>query len=618
MSALAVLALVGLIALAGSRAESPGEEVAAAVAGEGPATVARAFLTAWEAEDWAALDALTEDRELDAGAVHAEAHRILRVEGTSTRLGTPVVEGDRASISAQVTWDLGVLGESVHDISIPLVRQGADWRVRWWYPVVHPDLTPERRFQRVRVFRDRAPILGADGEPLVRSEAQVAVAVDPGAFDEAALEELAALLGAEPGALEEAVTGAEGAVEVARLPLDDGEALRDELLALPGVGVERTSVRRPTSAALADLVGAMGEISAEGLERLGDPYRQGDVVGRSGFERAHEPTLAGGPQLEARITEGSQHVTTLAFVDGTEPEPLELTLDARVQDAALAALEGVEQPAAVVAVDVGSGAVRAAVSTPAGELRRALEGRYAPGSTAKIVTAAAALDAGWDPEDRIDCPPARTYGDRELRNAGGDGPGEISVTEAMARSCNTAFAAIAEDVGADALVEAAEWFGFGVEHDAGLPAFGAILPEPSGRHELALSAIGQGRVEASPLHMASVVAAAVSGTWHPPHLRDDGDLPDPRALPEGVAEGLRVLLRAAVADGTGRAADLPGEPVLGKTGSAQFGSGEELESHAWFVAVRGELAVAVLVEGGGGGGAVAAPIAARLLEALES
>jgi cell division protein FtsI/penicillin-binding protein 2 len=616
VSAGIVVAVVAVMALAGLRADTPAPDTVALSAEDGPAAVARAFLDAWEDEDWDGLQAHTEKAEVDAAAVHAEAHRVLRVTATSTRMGTPVVADGRASVPAQVSWDLGVLGEVSHDVELPLVRRAdGTWRVRWWYPVVHPDLTPQRRFQRVRAFQDRAPLHDHTGAPLVESAPQTAVLLDPARAEEA-LDGLAALLEADPGALRAAVDGADRPVEVARLPLDRGEELREDLLALPGVDVERTSARQAATPALAGLLGTVGEVTAERLEELGEPYRPGDRVGRSGLERAHERRLAGEPQLEARIVEGSQLVTTLAFVDGAAPEPVEVTLDAAVQEAALAALEGVDLPAAVVALDTGTGAVRAAVSTPEGELRRALEGRYAPGSTAKIVTAAAALAAGVEVDAPVDCPPSRRYGERELRNAGGDGPGTIGLVEAMARSCNTAFAGLAEDVGAEALLAMAETFGFGVDYDLGLPAFGGVLPEPAGRHELALAAIGQGRVEASPLHMASVAAAAVTGTWHAPHLHD-GERPEPQELPEGVADGLRTLLRAAVADGTGRAAELPGEPVLGKTGTAQFGTGPQLESHAWFVAVRGDLAVAVLVERGGGGGAVAAPVAARFLTLLD-
>jgi cell division protein FtsI/penicillin-binding protein 2 len=574
-----------------------------------------------KAEDWAALQALTADPDLDAAAVHADAHRILRVEGTEVRLGTPLAAGSaeqrRAAVDAEVTWDLGELGTTRHTVTIPLVEQADGWRVRWWYPVVHPDLTPERRFERVRVFRDRAPILGEGDEVLVTTRPEVVVALDPERVGDpsAATDVLVARAGADRGRVE-AVLAEGSRAEVVRLTVDDFEPLRDDLAAVAGVTARRVGARVPAVPGLEALLGSVGEVTAEGLEELGEPYHAGDLVGRSGIERAQERRLAGEPQLEARIVEGSSLITTLAFVDGVAPEPVRVTLSAEVQAAARAALDGQQQAAALVALDTTSGAVRAAASTPDGEFPRALEGRYPPGSTAKIVTAAAALADGATPDDVVDCPPVVRVGGRDLRNAGGDGPGAITLTEAMARSCNTAFASLAESLGSDPLLEAAGWFGFDTDYAVGLPAFGGRFPEPADAAERALAAIGQGRVEASPVHMASVVAAAATGTWYPPHVVAGTDLPAPRTVPGEVTEGLRTLLRAVVADGTGGAADLPGEPVLGKTGSAEFGTGPELATHAWFVAVRGDLAVAVVVEGGGGGGAVAAPVAARFLEAL--
>lgn len=616
-----VLALAAVLAVVGSRAGDDAEVPTAETVADDrppPAEVARAYLDAWEAEDWVALQALTADQSLDAAAVHADAHRILRVQRTSARAGTPVVDGDRATVDAEITWDLGALGETTHTVELTLGRGPEGWRVRWWYPAIHPDLTPERRFQRVRVFRDRAPILGRDGEPLVRTQPQLAVTLDPAVVDdpEAVAAELVALADADPERVADVLAGDERQ-DVARVPLAEGEELREELEAVDGVGLRRTSARREVVPGLGALLGTVGDITAEGLEALGDPYAAGDVVGRSGLERVHERRLAGEPQLEARIVEGSQLVTTLAYRDGEAPQPIEVTLDAAVQEVGRAALEGTDRPAALVALDVPSGEVLAAVSVPDGDLPRAVEGRYAPGSTFKIVTAAAALAAGRGPGDEVDCPPVLRVGGRDLRNAGGDGPGTITLTDAMARSCNTAFAALAGDVGVEALTETAATFGFDAEYDPGLPAFGGRYPEPADAAELAASAIGQARVEASPLHMASVVAAAVSGTWRAPHVVRSDDLPEPRTLPDGVPATLRELLRAAVADGTGRAADLPGEPVYGKTGSAEFGSGPELATHAWFVAVRGDVAVAVVVEGGGGGGAVAAPLAADFLTRLE-
>ncbi len=115
--------------------------------------------------------------------------------------------------------------------------------------------------------------------------------------------------------------------------------------------------------------------------------------------------------------------------------------------------------------------------------------------------------------------------------------------------------------------------------------------------------------------MATVAAAVASGTWRPPTLEPGRTAGDPIALDSGVAATLRQLMTAVVREGTGTAAARPGPEVGGKTGTAEFGSGDPPPTHAWFIGYRGNLAFAVLAEGGGVGGRVAAPLAARFLAA---
>jgi cell division protein FtsI/penicillin-binding protein 2 len=174
------------------------------------------------------------------------------------------------------------------------------------------------------------------------------------------------------------------------------------------------------------------------------------------------------------------------------------------------------------------------------------------------------------------------------------------------------------------------------------------IPPPSDQADLAAEAFGQGRVTASPLQMALVAATAAEGRWHHPHLvpttsgsggtdntggsggtdstaGSDGSgsnnsggsepakSPDP--LDAKVAATLRTLMRQVVTEGTAAPAGLPGK-VAGKTGTAEFGTGDPLPTHAWFIGFRGDLAFAVVVEDGGVGGRVAAPAAARFLRGL--
>jgi cell division protein FtsI/penicillin-binding protein 2 len=116
--------------------------------------------------------------------------------------------------------------------------------------------------------------------------------------------------------------------------------------------------------------------------------------------------------------------------------------------------------------------------------------------------------------------------------------------------------------------------------------------------------------------MASLSAAVAGDGWRAPSLLADDPAPEQEALDAGIADDLADFMLQTVTVGTGTAAQVEGETVRGKTGSAEFGPGPEYETHAWFTGWWDGLAFAFVVEGGGSGGSVAAPLAARFVEAL--
>ena len=365
---------------------------------------------------------------------------------------------------------------------------------------------------------------------------------------------------------------------------------------------------------LGTIAGSVGPATPEQAAALGAPYRAGDVVGQSGLQAAFERRLAGEPASELRVVEDSGAVVeTLLQAAGVEPQPVQTGIDPRVQQLAGQALAGVTLPAALVAIDAPTGEVRAVVSRPARGFPRATQGRYPPGSTFKIVTATAALTSGQSPDGIVQCPPEVVVGGRRFVNAEGEAFGPIPFRTAFFRSCNTAFINVATGLPAGALDAAAATFGF-EGYELPVPAFTGRFPPAEGVVERAAAAIGQARVEASPLHMASVAAGVSSGTWKAPRFVRSA--PPGPARPVAVAPTLRELMRLVVTSGTGTAANVAGAPVHGKTGTAEFGTQQPPQTHAWFVGFRSDLAFSVLVEGGGFGGEVAAPLAARFLRSL--
>ncbi|MFB9622529.1 penicillin-binding transpeptidase domain-containing protein [Nonomuraea helvata] len=318
------------------------------------------------------------------------------------------------------------------------------------------------------------------------------------------------------------------------------------------------------------------------------------------------------------LYEGDRPIQTVVPAAGYRP--IQTTVDLKVHRAGAKALEGVSQPASLVALRASTGEILAVVNRPGG-FNRALLGKYPPGSTFKVVTASALVADGTEPSRRVTCPAEQNIGGFPFHNANFEDFGSLSFEEAFAHSCNTTFGQMSVDrLKGGRLAEVARSFGFGTPITPGVPAVRAEFPDPKDDTDLASAAIGQGRVLASPLNMASVAAAIASGAWIAPHLVKEelipGAQPDnPRPLEPGVVAALRKLMPAVVTEGTAHAVRFP-EGTAGKTGTAEYGSGKEPPTHSWFIGYRGDLAFAVIAEGAGPGAAVAAPAAARFLTAL--
>lgn len=379
-----------------------------------------------------------------------------------------------------------------------------------------------------------------------------------------------------------------------QLQLRTREGIRAELADRSG---------RPIRAASADLAANV----------LGRPATAGTPA--SGLERVLNAELAGAAGGAVVVgTTGGQELRVLQEFPGRPGEPVRTTLDLDVQAAAEAALAGAPGPrSALVAVDTATGEVRAVANRPVAGTVGAFES-YAPGSVFKVVTATALLQAGLTPSSPAPCPDTTSSGQRQFRNDPGVVPGDKSLAEAMAVSCNTALLELAEQLPSGALQAAAELYGFGLPELLPIRVEGGRFPPPTSPAAAAEAVIGQGAVEASPLMLAAMVAAVADGTWRQPRLLPGQG--EDRPLPAGVVAPLQSMLRDVVTSGSGTLAQGPGGPVSGKTGTAQFGVDAPPKTHAWFAGWRGGLAFCVFVEEGSGGGAVAAPIAQRFLAQL--
>ena len=457
---------------------------------------------------------------------------------------------------------------------------------------------------------------------------------------------------------------------------------------LPGIKIEVVPRRVYHYGNLAShLIGYLGEINEKELKKAKEgEYRGGDLIGKMGLERLREKDLRG---------EKGRHymeVNALGFeqrnLKGIEPLPgndLQLTIDMDLQKAAEDIMAAEGKSGAVVAVEVNSGRLLALASAPALELdkfiggisykdwqamldnprhpliNKIVQGQYPPGSTYKLVTAAAGLaEHVITPDTVIYCPGHYRFGNRTYRCWKHSGHGAVNLNRALSESCDVYFYQVGQRLGVDRLAKYARLFGLGrktgveMEHEKpGLIPTSAWKKRRYGKPwqegETLSVAIGQGFDLVTPIQLAFMTATVANGgTLYKPGLVELVRDPDGRILerfePEvvdrltGQGRNLALVRKGLIEavngrHGTGRRARLKelGITVAGKTGTAQVVRLKQYRhlkekdipykyrDHAWFTcfapAENPEIAVTVLVEHGLHGGSGAAPVARAVLEA---
>jgi peptidoglycan glycosyltransferase len=406
------------------------------------------------------------------------------------------------------------------------------------------------------------------------------------------------------------------------------------------------------------------------------PFKYAPITGffsyysQTGVEQTENDVLSGDDSL-LFVTK----LVDLLSNDASKGGSVQLTLDPDAQTAAYEGLSNLpgDVEASVVALEPSTGKILAMVSLPTydpnklashdlGEvsdnyqrlsedpaqplLNRAIQTRLPPGSTFKVVTAAAAIESGnYDAGDMVPGGPTYqlplTSGDSGLiDNEGRDcGTGRIPFTQAMENSCNTSFAALANEVGAEAMTKQAEAFGFNSHYleDLG-PQAESTFPTDMNAAETGQSGIGQFEVASTPLQMAMVAAGiANGGTVMRPYVVDEVQSPEldvlaktdsselSQAVSASTASELTKLMVATVDNGTANPAAIPGIEVAGKTGTAQSGD-PDVPPYAWFIsfapATDPQVAVAVMIQkadverGEIAGGLLGGPIAKAIMEAV--
>lgn len=357
--------------------------------------------------------------------------------------------------------------------------------------------------------------------------------------------------------------------------------------------------------------------------------KPGDLVGASGLEAGLEDrlTAASGGDLLV-VDSAGEKLEVVGSRKAGRPERIKVTLDIDIQRAAENAYGSTTGGAVVI--DPRNGDLLAVVSSSPFDpnnyvgvadiapFNRALSGTYPPGSAMKVVTASAALDTGTVKPSTTVTGPGEYKG---VHNFESGEFGSIPFSVATQNSVNTAFAQIAEDLGAKTMSKYAEAFGFNKEPAMPLEAATPSYPFPGDLTDLMWSSIGQAQVIATPLQMATVAATVANdGVRMEPRITLEDPPSGQRAISKKAARQMTELMELVVTGGTGVAANLGTPTVAGKTGTAEVYVDGGIKNHAWFVCFAPsddpQVAVAVVSELGGVGGEVAAPLARQILQAV--
>lgn len=547
--------------------------------------------------------------------------------GDSTKVGGRT----QAVATLSQTWPVATGVTWTHRTHLTLIKGEQGWQAQWSPSAVADGLAEGETLRLRRLQPPRADVLGAGATALVSERAVSRIGIDRAKVDPAAAgqsaRQVAAAVGVDPEAYSARVekAGPRAFVEAITLRSDQvPNDVRSALGTIPGATVVADELPLALTRDFArPLLGSVGPVTAELIEknpRAG--YVAGDQVGLSGLQLRYDDRLGGtrGAAVQAVTADGSAR--TLFETPATPGTAVTTTIDPNLQQAAEAALAGIAPASAVVVVQPSTGHVLAAASGPGSQgYSTSTLGRYPPGSTFKVVTALAMLRAGATPDTQVQCPATTSIDGRTFKNYSdfpSDRVGPMTLREALALSCNTVF--LDAQLTPEQLADAAASLGLSgwTGDSVGLDARAGSVPTDGSTTEQAAAHIGQGKVTATPLAMATVMASIQSGHTVTPVLVTDpaaGPAPAPTTpLTPAEAAALQEMTGAVVTSGTASSLGLPAGSRA-KTGTAEFGTASPPQTHAWIIAAHDDLAVAVFVEQGVSGGRTAGPIAAQVLAA---
>jgi len=585
--------------------------------------------------------------------------------------------------------DLGELQRRLVLLRIGLLLVVALLALRLWHLQIregpyYRDLSENNRTRSVILEPARGLIYDRNGVLLANNVPSFSlyVSLEDVKDREVLIDQLTQLIGLDPALVRKklAVRGAKQLPRKVkdRLTLKEATLIESHRLDLPGVMIQVESQRNyPSGTTAAHVLGYVGEVSAEQLEKPEfAELHQGSIVGQYGVEKYFDRVVRGLAGQKSVEVDALGHEKRTVVVDQPKAgDDLYLTIDARLQKVAEELLG--QESGAIVALDPTTGDILAMASRPAFDPNvlsreltakqwveivqdegrplnnRASQGQYPPGSTFKVMMAAAALESNTvTPSSTVHCNGGYQFGRRLYHDWKAGGHGSVDLRQALIHSCDVYFYTIGQRMGIDTIAFFGRQFGLGEETGVELPSERVgILPstawkqraknEPWLPGETISASIGQGYVTVTPLQMASLIGTVANdGVTYRPRLvqsimdRDTSQLQELPAVEKNrlkvKPEHLRLIreaLAGVVTEGTATRAKSALVSIAGKTGTAQTAAlrtgpekdiPKKLRDHAWFVAFAPvdspKIAVAVLAENMGHGGSAAAPLAKEVIE----
>lgn len=585
--------------------------------------------------------------------------------------------------------ELGELQRRLMVLRVGLLLVVALLALRLWHLQIregpyYRDLSENNRTRSVILEPARGLIYDRNGILLANNVPSFSlyVALEDVKDREGLIEQLSQLIGVDPELVRRKLS-VRGAKQLPRkikdrLTLKEATLIESHRLELPGVMIQVESQRNYLGGVVAShVLGYVGEVSAEQLEKPEfAELHQGSIVGQYGVEKFFDQIVRGMAGQKSVEVDALGHEKRTVVVDQPHAgDDLYLTIDARLQKVAEDLLG--QESGAIVALDPTKGDILAMASRPAFDPNvlsreltakqwveivqdegrplnnRASQGQYPPGSTFKVMMAAAALESKtMTPSSTVFCTGGYQFGRRVYHDWKASGHGSVDLRKALIHSCDVYFYTVGQRMGIDTMAFYAHQFGLGEETGVELPSerIGTVPStewKQKVKHEAWLpgetisAAIGQGYVTVTPLQMASLIGTVANdGLAFRPRLvqaimdRTTGQRQELPAVPKAklavkpeTLKLIREALAGVVTEGTGGRAKSSIVTIAGKTGTAQTSAlrtgpekdiPKKFRDHAWFVAFapveNPTIAVAVLAEHMGHGGSAAAPLAKEVIE----